>query len=68
MSIRKLIKDGLIMRRLRTIHSRSRARRFLEAKRRGDYLILIIFFRKTHWNRKKKRYKRSKNALKSTLD
>lgn len=37
MSIRKLIKDGLIMRRLRTIHSRARARRFLEAKRRGRH-------------------------------
>lgn len=40
MSIRKLIKDGLIMRRLRTIHSRARARRFLEAKRRGKNTIL----------------------------
>ncbi|CAD8061736.1 unnamed protein product [Paramecium primaurelia] len=37
MSIRKLIKDGLIMRRLRTIHSRARARRYLEAKRRGRH-------------------------------
>lgn len=36
MSIRKLIKDGLIMRRLRVIHSRARARRYLEAKRRGN--------------------------------
>lgn len=37
MSIRKLIKDGLIMRRLRVIHSRSRARRYLESKRRGRH-------------------------------
>ena len=42
MSIRKLIKDGLIMRRLRTIHSRARARRFLEAKRRGIINIYIL--------------------------
>jgi large subunit ribosomal protein L19e len=37
MSIRKLIKDGLIMRRLRTIHSRARARAFLDSKRRGRH-------------------------------
>ena len=37
MSIRKLIKDGLVMRRLRTIHSRARARSHLESKRRGRH-------------------------------
>jgi large subunit ribosomal protein L19e len=42
MSIRKLIKDGLIMRRLRVIHSRARARRYLEAKRRGTNIIYFI--------------------------
>jgi hypothetical protein len=36
MSIRKLIKDGLIIRRNITIHSRARARAFLEAKRKGN--------------------------------
>ena len=35
MSIRKLVKDGLIMKKNITIHSRSRARRHLESKRRG---------------------------------
>ena len=34
-SIRKLIKDGLVMKRSTVIHSRSRARAFLEAKRKG---------------------------------
>ena len=37
MSIRKLIKDGLIMRRSTTIHSRARARRFNEAVRKGRH-------------------------------
>lgn len=37
MSIRKLIKDGLIMRKNIKIHSRSRARRFLESKRKGRH-------------------------------
>jgi large subunit ribosomal protein L19e len=37
MSIRKLIKDGLIMRRSITIHSRARARRHLEAVRKGRH-------------------------------
>jgi hypothetical protein len=37
MSIRKLIKDGLVMKRMHsTIHSRSRARRHLDAVRRGQ--------------------------------
>merc|ERR1712159_828896 len=36
-SIRKLIKDGLLMKRSTTIHSRSRARRHAEAKRRGRH-------------------------------
>ena len=35
MSIRKLVKDGLIMKKNITIHSRSRARRHLESKRKG---------------------------------
>ena len=42
MSIRKLIKDGLIMRRLRVIHSRARARRYLESKRRGIYFMKTL--------------------------
>merc|ERR1712194_567714 len=37
MSIRKSIKDGLIMRRNITIHSRARARAHDEAKRRGRH-------------------------------
>jgi len=37
MSIRKLIRDGLIIRRNITIHSRARARAFLEAKRKGRH-------------------------------
>ena len=37
MSIRKLIRDGLIMRRNTTIHSRARARRHLAAKRKGRH-------------------------------
>merc|ERR1711981_508146 len=37
MSIRKFIKDGLIMRRNITIHSRARARTHDEAKRRGRH-------------------------------
>merc|ERR1712080_35209 len=37
MSIRKLIKDGLVIKRSTTIHSRSRARRFAESKRRGRH-------------------------------
>ncbi|EGR30783.1 hypothetical protein IMG5_123700 [Ichthyophthirius multifiliis] len=36
-SIRKLIKDGLVMKRSTVIHSRSRARRHLEAKRKGRH-------------------------------
>jgi large subunit ribosomal protein L19e len=34
-SIRKLVKDGLVMRKAVVIHSRSRARRNFEEKRRG---------------------------------
>jgi len=37
MSIRKLIKDGLIMKRNITIHSRSRARTHYLAKRKGRH-------------------------------
>ena len=37
MSIRKLVKDGLVMKRSITIHSRSRARRHAESKRRGTF-------------------------------
>ena len=37
MSIRKLVKDGLIMKKNITIHSRSRARRHLESKRLGRH-------------------------------
>jgi hypothetical protein len=36
-SIRKLVKDGLIMKKAIVIHSRSRARRNLEEKRRGRH-------------------------------
>lgn len=35
MSVRKLIKDGIIMRRNMQIHSRARARKKLEEKRKG---------------------------------
>ena len=34
-SIRKLIKDGLVMKRSTVIHSRARARRHLDAKKKG---------------------------------
>lgn len=36
-SVRKLIKDGLIIRKPQVIHSRSRVRRSLEAKRKGRH-------------------------------
>jgi large subunit ribosomal protein L19e len=42
-SIRKLIKDGLVMKRSTIIHSRSRARRHLEAKRKGLFFFIIIY-------------------------
>ena len=35
--IRKLVKDGLIMKRKQKVHSRSRARTHLEAKRLGRH-------------------------------
>ena len=35
--VRKLIKDGLIMKRKQVVHSRARARRHLEAKRLGRH-------------------------------
>jgi len=37
MSIRKLIKDGLVLKRNTVIHSRARARQHLEAKRKGRH-------------------------------
>jgi len=37
MQIRKLIRDGLVMKRSTTIHSRARARRHNEAKRKGRH-------------------------------
>ena len=37
MSVRKLIKDGLIVKKTTVIHSRTRARAFAEAKRRGRH-------------------------------
>lgn len=36
-NIRKLVKDGFIIRKPMKIHSRSRARRALEAKRKGRH-------------------------------
>ena len=36
-NIRKLVKDGLIIRKPQAIHSRSRVRRALEAKRKGRH-------------------------------
>lgn len=36
-SVRKLIKDGLIIRKPQVIHSRSRVRRAMEAKRKGRH-------------------------------
>ena len=35
--VRKLIKDGLIMKRKQKVHSRARARLHLEAKRKGNH-------------------------------
>jgi large subunit ribosomal protein L19e len=35
--VRKLIKDGLIMKRKQKVHSRARARKHLEAKRLGRH-------------------------------
>ena len=37
MSVRKLIKDGLVVKKATIIHSRTRARAFAEAKRRGRH-------------------------------
>lgn len=37
MAIKKMVKDGLVMRRNVQIHSRSRARRHLESKRKGRH-------------------------------
>lgn len=36
MSVRKLIKDGLVVKKSTIIHSRTRARAFAESKRRGN--------------------------------
>lgn len=36
-NVRKLVKDGLIIKKPTTIHSRSRVRRALEAKRKGRH-------------------------------
>ena len=36
-SVRKLIKDGLIIRKPHLIHSRSRVRRAMEAKKKGRH-------------------------------
>lgn len=50
-NIRKLVKDGFVIRKPTKIHSRSRARRMKEAKRKGrhsGYGILFNFF--THFN------------------
>jgi len=44
-NIRKLVKDGFIIRKPTKIHSRSRARRMKEAKRKGrhsGYGILLL--------------------------
>jgi large subunit ribosomal protein L19e len=35
--VRKLVKDGYIVRKPQTVHSRSRVRRHLEAKRKGRH-------------------------------
>lgn len=46
-NIRKLVKDGFIIRKPTKIHSRSRARRMKEAKRKGrhsGYGIFILNF------------------------
>jgi len=37
MSVRKLIKDGLVVKKATIIHSRTRAREHAEAKRRGRH-------------------------------
>lgn len=36
-AVRKLVKDGLVMKRKTVVHSRARARRHAEAKRRGRH-------------------------------
>lgn len=36
-NVRKLVKDGLIIRKPQVIHSRSRVKRALEAKRKGRH-------------------------------
>ena len=36
-NVRKLVKDGFIIRKPQAIHSRDRARRLLEAKRKGRH-------------------------------
>jgi hypothetical protein len=43
-NIRKLVKDGFIIRKPTKIHSRSRARRMKEAKRKGRHSGYGIFF------------------------
>lgn len=74
MSIRKLVKDGLIMKKNIEIHSRSRARRHLASKRKGflNKLKPIIkkkkLFRKTYWHGQEKRNQRIQNATKGALD
>lgn len=42
-NIRKLVKDGFIIRKPTKIHSRSRARRMKEAKRKGRHSGYGIF-------------------------
>lgn len=44
-NIRKLVKDGFIIRKPTKIHSRSRARRMKEAKRKGRHSGYGIFLR-----------------------
>lgn len=43
-NIRKLVKDGFIIRKPTKIHSRSRARRMKEAKRKGRHSGYGILF------------------------
>ena len=48
-NIRKLVKDGFIIRKPTKIHSRSRARRMKEAKRKGRHSGYGVFSWFTFW-------------------
>jgi len=43
-NIRKLVKDGFVIRKPQVIHSRSRVQRYLEAKKKGPKVTHKVFF------------------------